>query len=313
MNASLSQHPEPDFSVLHVSDTHLLGGGRKLHGSIDTASRIDQMFQRLVASSLRIKALVFTGDLADCAEPEAYRELRALVEPYAHKLGAQVVWVMGNHDEPEPFSQELFDVPSLNAPQDRVYDVDGLRIIALDTSVAGYHHGELTHEQLIWLRNELRTPAPRGTLIAMHHPPIPTLIRLMGVIELDDQEALWDVISGSDVRGILAGHLHYSTLTVKNTIPVSVAAAMCYNIDLAAPADRLLVGVDRAHGSSLVSVYPEQLVMSDIPAIDMPELFGQLAEHLEALQHMPKQQLRAMFSAKDSDYNKQVDAQQAGQ
>jgi len=28
---------------------------------------------------------------------------------------------------------------------------------------------------------------------------------------------------------------------------------------------------------------------------------------------MPKEQLRAKFSAKDSDYNKQVDAQQAGQ
>ena len=312
MNASLSQHPEPDFSVLHVSDTHLLGGGRKLHGSIDTASRIDQMFQRIVASGLRIKALVFTGDLADCAEPEAYRELRALVEPYAERLGAQVVWVMGNHDEPEPFSSELFDVTASSAPQDRVYEVDGLRIIALDTSVVGYHHGELTSDQLAWLRDELRTPAPRGTLIAMHHPPIPTLIRLMGVIELDDQEALWDVISGTDVRGILAGHLHYSTLTVKNTIPVSVAAAMCYNIDLAAPADRLLVGVDRAHGSSLVSVYPGQLVFSDIPAMDMPELFGQSAEHLAALQQMPKEQLRAMFSAKDSDYNKQVDAQQAG-
>ncbi len=313
MNASLSQHPEPDFSVLHVSDTHLLGGGRKLHRSIDTASRIDQMFQRIVASGLRIKALVFTGDLADCAEPEAYRELRALVEPNAERLGAQVVWVMGNHDEPEPFSAELFDLPPQSEPQDRVYDVDGLRIIALDTSVEGYHHGALTADQLNWLRDELRTPAPRGTLIAMHHPPIPTLIRLMGVIELDDQEALWDVISGSDVRGILAGHLHYSTLTVKNTIPVSVAAAMCYNIDLVAPADRLLVGADRAHGSSLVSVYSGQLVFSDIPATDMPELFGQSAEHLAALQHMPKEQLRAMFSAKDSDYNKQVDAQQAGQ
>jgi len=313
VSSSLSQHPEPDFSVLHVSDTHLLGGGRKLHGTIDTASRIDAMFQRVVESGLRIKALVFSGDLADCAEPEAYRELRALVEPYAATLGAQVVWVMGNHDEPEPFAQELFDEHASDPSQDRVYDIDGLRIIALDTSVVGYHHGELTADQLTWLRDHLRTPAPRGTLIAMHHPPIPTLIRLMGVIELDDQDAFWDVISGSDVRGILAGHLHYSTMTVKNTIPVSVAAAMCYNIDLAAPADRLLVGVDRAHGSSLVSVYPTQLVFSDVPAIDMPELFGQSAEHLAALQQMPKEQLRAMFSAKDSDYNKQVDAQQAGQ
>lgn len=313
MSATLSQHPEPNLSILHVSDTHLLGGNKLLHGSIDTASRINDMFDHLRASEIPIKALVFTGDLADRAEADAYRQLRGLIEPHAEDLSAEVIWVMGNHDEREPFSTELWDEPATSEPRDRVYDIDGLRIIALDTSVPGFHHGELTADQLQWLRQELATPAPQGTVLAMHHPPIPTLIRLMGVIELDEQDALWDAISGSDVRGILAGHLHYSTHTVKHSIPVSVAAAMCYNIDLAAPADRLLVGVDGAHGSSLVSVYPDQLVFSDIPAVDMPELFGQSSEHLAAISQMSQAELRAMFSAKDSDYNRQVDAQQAGE
>ena len=54
-------------------------------------------------------ALVFTGDLADKAEPAAYARLRELVEPFAAAIGAQVVWVMGNHDERAPYAKGLFD------------------------------------------------------------------------------------------------------------------------------------------------------------------------------------------------------------
>ena len=52
----------------------------------------------------------------------------------AADLGAQVVWVIGNHDERAPYAKGLFDSDD-DGPQDRVHDVGGLRIVALDTSV----------------------------------------------------------------------------------------------------------------------------------------------------------------------------------
>ena len=105
---------------------------------------------------------MFTGDLADLGEPDAYRLLRELVEPLAEAIGAQVVWCMGNHDERAAYSRELFGEES-EEPQDRVYDVAGLRIVSLDTSVPGWHHGELSDEQLAWLADVLATPAEHGT------------------------------------------------------------------------------------------------------------------------------------------------------
>lgn len=313
MDQPLSQHPRPDFSILHVSDTHLLGGGKLLHGSIDTAARIDDMFERIRTSNLNIRALVFTGDLAERAEPDAYRELKDLVTPHAEALSAEVIWVMGNHDEREPFTEVLWEEAATGAPRDRSYDVHGLRIIALDTSVPGYHHGELSEDQWEWLAQELSQPAERGTLLAMHHPPIPTIVPLMGLIELDDQSRLWESIRGSDVRGILAGHLHYSTHTVFEGVPVSVAAAACYNVDLAADQSLLLKGVDRAHASSLVSVYENQLVFSDIPATDMPQLFSHSTDYLPMIMSMDPQQRREMFSSKTSEFNREVDQNQAGE
>ena len=61
---------------------------------------------------------------------------------------------MGNHDERAPFAKALFDSDDAGC-QDRVHEVDGLRIVALDTSVPGYHHGELLPEQLAWLADVL--------------------------------------------------------------------------------------------------------------------------------------------------------------
>ena len=72
---------------------------------------------------------------------------------------------MGNHDEREHYARELFGEEVLDeATQDRVHDVDGLRIIALDTSVPGYHHGELRPSSWSGCASSCAKPAPHGTL-----------------------------------------------------------------------------------------------------------------------------------------------------
>ena len=112
---------------------------------------------RLARLEMPPQAIVFTGDLADRAEPKAYVRLREIVEPAAAAIGAEVVWVMGNHDEREPYARELFgeDVDE-DVTQDRVHEIAGLRVVSLDTSVPGYHHGELSADQLGLARRRAR-------------------------------------------------------------------------------------------------------------------------------------------------------------
>jgi 3',5'-cyclic AMP phosphodiesterase CpdA len=187
------------------------------------------------------------------------------------------------------------------APQDRVYDVGGLRIIALDSTVPGYHHGDLEPAQLDWLRAELATPAPHGTLLALHHPPIPTPIELMAIIELDHQAELADDVRGTDVRGILAGHLHYSTTGTFAGIPVSVAAATCYTIDSSAEPGTL-AGVDGGQTFNLVHVYADQVVHSIVPIGDARRVAGFSGAYLDALVAMTPEQRREAFSSKASTF-----------
>jgi 3',5'-cyclic AMP phosphodiesterase CpdA len=300
---TFGQHPAPEMTLMHLSDTHLLAGDEKLFTVLETEKKLEALFERTVSSGVDLTAVVITGDLTDLGEPEAYRKLANMVNPWAQSLGAEVVWVMGNHDERGPYSDILMGTGPSNDPQDAVYEWDGLRLIVLDTSVPGYHHGELTSDQITWLGNQLATPAPRGTLLAMHHPPIPTPVTLMGLIELERQDEFWNTVAGTDVRGILAGHLHYATFSTRHAIPLSIAPGMCYNIDLLGAKDRVLVAADRGQAVSLVSVYPDQVVFSHLSANDMPEIHGFSAEAIEQIAGMTLEQQRQMFSLKSSGFN----------
>lgn len=264
MSIRTAEYPRADHFLLHLSDTHLLAGDRRLYNSLDSEKHLRQLFAELESSGSRPEAIVFTGDLADKGEPDAYRKLRSIVEPAADRLGAQVIWVMGNHDNRQAFRSSLFgELPTAN-PVDRAYDVNGLRVITLDTSVPGQHHGEVTDAQLDWLAEELSTPAPHGSILAMHHPPLPSVLDLAVAVELRDQAGLAEVLEGSDVRSIIAGHLHYSSMGTFAGIPVSVASATCYTQDLNVPVGGTR-GRDGARAFNLVHVYRGTVLHSVVP------------------------------------------------
>jgi 3',5'-cyclic AMP phosphodiesterase CpdA len=298
------QYPAPDHTIVHLSDTHLLANGAPLHGTVPTVAHLEAAIARLRDLDPAPEAVVFTGDLADLGEPDAYERLLSIVKPALDALGAEVIWVMGNHDEREPYASILFGDEPTDAPQDRVHDVNGLRIISLDTTVRGYHHGALDAEQLDWLRNVLAVPAPDGTLIAVHHPPIPIpMMPGMQLLELLDQEALAEVIRGTDVRGILAGHLHFSTHSTFAGVPVSVAAATCYTMAPGAP-DRLISGADANQAFSVVHAYGDRLVHTTIPIAAAPEASAMGTDLVGRIQEMSLEERLDMFSRKDSAFNR---------
>ena len=298
----LGQYAAPRHVVAHLSDPHLIGGGGLHYGVIDNVAHLRRTLDRLAAVRPAPQALVFTGDIADRGEPEAYATIRSIVEPFAAGMGAVVVWTMGNHDEREPFARGLFDSGDAG-PQDRVHEVEGLRIVALDTSVPGHHHGELTSDQLAWLADVLATPAEHGTLLAMHHPPLPLpMLRAAELIELHDQQALADVVAGTDVRGILAGHLHLSTWSTFAGVPVSVTSASCYTSD-PAPVDRFVSGVDANQAFTMVHAYDDRLVHTLVPLERGVEVSHIGSDVAEALETVPLEQARELASSKTSEFN----------
>lgn len=264
MSGYTAQHARPDHFIVHLSDTHFVAGDAPLYGAVDSETHLRELLTELVGSGARPEAIVITGDLADHGDPEAYAQLRAMIEPVAAGLGAQVIWVMGNHDDRGNFREGLLQQHPSTSPIDRVHWVNGLRIISLDSTVPGHHYGEVTGAQLDWLAEELSSAAPHGTILAMHHPPIPSVLDLAVMVELREQDNLAEVLEGSDVRSIIAGHLHYSTTSTFAGIPVSVASATCYTQDLNVPVGGTR-GRDGAQAFNLVHVYEKSVLHSVVP------------------------------------------------
>lgn len=297
----LGQFPPARHVIAHISDTHLLAGRRPLYGAVDTDPPLVHALELLGRSNLPIEALVFTGDLADLAEPDAYERLKSIVEPAAAKIGAKIVWVMGNHDERPEYSAALFGAASTD-PQDRVEMIGGLRIISLDSTVPGHHHGDLLESQLVWLREVLAEPAADGTILALHHPPLPSPVEIMAILELQGMPRLADVVRGTDVRAILAGHLHHAMSGMFAGIPVSVASATCYTIDPTAPVGSLL-GVDGSQSINLVHIYDDQILHSVVPVNETRPVSGFPDSVIERLAQLTHEERIAAFSNKSSTFN----------
>jgi 3',5'-cyclic AMP phosphodiesterase CpdA len=264
----------PTHRLLHLSDTHVVPEGELLHGAVDSLTNLQRALATVEESGEHPDVVVLTGDLTDTGDPAAYRRLRAAVEESAARMGAEVVYVMGNHDARPAFWAELADTPDADQRSyDVVRTVDGLRVIALDSTVPGHHHGEITDEQLTWLAAELAQPAPAGTVIGLHHAPVPAPSELAGFLGLRNPEALWDVLQGTDVRAVLAGHTHASSATAVDGILVWTSGAMAYAMDGTAPA-----GIMRGRFGpvfSRVQVFPDSVAAQHVrlPDADEPVVY----------------------------------------
>ncbi|GAA5149217.1 3',5'-cyclic adenosine monophosphate phosphodiesterase CpdA [Microbacterium pseudoresistens] len=287
----------PTHTLIHLSDPHLLAGGAALGGRFDVDANLARTLRAIESAAENPDAIVVTGDLADLGEPEVYRRLRASVEPVAERLGAPVIWVAGNHDERPALREHLLGAAPTEEPVTGVWEQNGLRIVTLDSTVPGWHHGDVDAVQLAWLADVLAEPAEHGTLLAMHHPPVPSHIPFFDILELRHQDELAAVLEGTDVRGILAGHLHYSLHGTFAGIPVSVASATCYTMDVSAPAQRVN-GMDAAQSFQLVHVRPEVITHTVVPVVDADPVQTFSPEWVAQMERLSPEQRLEAFSRK---------------
>ncbi len=220
-----------DYVIIQLSDVHLTSDGELFPGA-RTRDNLVAALNLLSESGLSPHLILLTGDLANTGEPACYEDLAELMQRTRELLGTQVVYLPGNHDERSAFRRWLLGGGAGSSPINQVHWIDGLRVVSLDSVVIGEEHGELDKETLAFLGEAIATPAPDGTVVALHHPPIPSPVRPMARIMLHHREALARAIEGSDVRLILCGHNHHGMSGVLGSVPVWVSPATAYDMDV---------------------------------------------------------------------------------
>ena len=101
-------------------------------------------------------------------------------------------------------------------------------------------HGVVGDIQQAWLREVLSAPAPEGSVVVMHHPPVALEdSKIMRSAGLQNPVELATAISGTDVHAVLCGHLHLQLSGSLAGVPVWLTPGVVTRIDLTAPPQML--------------------------------------------------------------------------
>lgn len=196
--------------IAQLSDLHIKAGGKLSYGRVDTLGALHRAIAALNRLDPQPDAVVITGDLVDFGHHEEYQTLRGALQ--ALKMPFYVL--AGNHDNRQQLKAAFVDHAYLNQHPERVEwqaECGALRLLALDSSIPGKPHGELSAQSLSWLDNQLAAQPERPTLVMLHHPPFFTGIAHMDRQLLRHPEALAQVIARHpQVERVLCGHLHRS-------------------------------------------------------------------------------------------------------
>ena len=231
--------------IAQITDLHI--GFEQGKADEYNLTRLERVVECLTDGPNRPDLLMMTGDLTEFGDAESYSRLADAVGrcPFP-------VWAMaGNHDLRAPLLEAFPATPVNDGFVQYALELEGFRLIALDTVEEGRHGGAFCKARAEWLSRELSAHPEVPTVIAMHHPPFET-----GLAWVDcDRREPWiarfaEAIAGhGQVRAIVSGHLHRNIQTLWNGFAVSVCASTAPLLAL----DLNPVNPDRPDGRAMVS------------------------------------------------------------
>lgn len=264
----------PTLRLIQISDLHLVEEGKLLRNVMDTPSRMREALDQIL--TFNPAAVILSGDIGQ-RNHNVHDDAAAYIGHFQEQLGIPFIAVGGNHDPINSVGSAYNPARIATGPElcDTVHDVQGLRIIGVDSHGVGRHFGHLTEAQLDWLRDMLAEPAEHGTLLISHHPPIPSTTVSQRGSGLQEPDKLYEVIKDTDVRAILSGHYHHQIAGTLGHIPVWVSGAASYNFDLFAD-DDVLQGMEDGW-ATIVDVYEQLVTFSSVLLTPRREVFSKSA------------------------------------
>jgi 3',5'-cyclic AMP phosphodiesterase CpdA len=229
------------MNFIHLSDTHIR--------VTEMAENVFFPVKKIVDNGAKLRKLLgtaknqtpppdfvlITGDLVHEGDAEDYRFLKKLLD---EELGGIPCFVcLGNHDRRGAFWEGFMGLPGKTGPYYTSAVLDGLKIIILDSSPAdGMEKGGFTPEQAVFLRDELASPSPRGSVLLMHHPMDCVYTGFYPLL-MEDRWGLKDLIRQEGVRGVFTGHTHFSGCHALGKTLFVTASSSAFGMDFTEPGE----------------------------------------------------------------------------
>jgi len=233
--------------IAQITDLHIRPRGRLAYGRVDTNGMLEACVASIRALPRQPDVLLISGDLTDCGLAEEYEVLREILAP----LTMPVYVIPGNHDRRETLRAAFADhgyLPNGGGYLNYVIDDHPVRLIGLDTVVAGEGFGEMDQARLDWLATTLAAGGARPTVIFMHHPPFITGIASMDAINCRGGDGLAAIVGRfANVERVLAGHHHR---------PVQIRWAGTIGMVAPSPAHQVMLDLDGVEADAKIKMEP---------------------------------------------------------
>lgn len=185
--------------------------------------------------------VLLTGDVSEDASAASY----ARVAVRLGTLGAPVLALPGNHDNPEVMKQHFplgpWDGPGL-------FELDQWLVVGLDSTSPGKISGVFSQHDLERFDASMRASNTEHMLVALHHQPVPVNSPWIDRYALEEPERFLAYVDREKrVRGVAWGHVHHAFSADRNGVsflgaPSSVANSLPekqkFTLDLVGPSCR---------------------------------------------------------------------------
>ena len=190
---------------------------------VDLDARLNAAIDHIIATQSDAAYCMVTGDLTNDGDAALNAALRERLD----RLPMPWLPLVGNHDDRVHLAEVLKPPATLGKYIQYAVETPAGVFLCLDTKREGSSIGDLATPCLDWLKQKLAEYADRLVYIFMHHPPA-MIHSKFDDIGLSNRAAFLEIVRGSSVRHIFAGHIHRRASGVVAGIPWTTMQAVSF-------------------------------------------------------------------------------------
>jgi len=235
-------HGLTNLKLVQISDCHVSSDPDIAYRGLNAGRSLKSLLPavRLFQPDL----VLLTGDVSEDASPVSYARVASLIG----SIGAPVLALPGNHDDPEVMKNHFPDGPWTGP---LFHAAKGWQLVLLDSTARDEIYGTFAPGHLELLDSGLSRCTSDHVLVALHHQPVEVGSPWIDKYMLRDAEPLMSLPDRDKrVRCLTWGHVHQDFFEERGGVhllgsPSSVANSIPgrekFTLDVAGPACRWLV------------------------------------------------------------------------